>query len=90
MGKDVFTNAPEILVDVGVCVPQDGQAQFLQVSIPDAIGLFSWNIIVLGAVQLDDQLPVGNVEIHDIGAMTFWRWTMTGSCLRKSYHRCRS
>ena len=71
MGQNVLANAPKVFVDIGIGVSQDGQAKTLQILIPNAIGLLSWGVIVLRAVQLDDQLSFSNVKIHNIWADDF-------------------
>ena len=67
MRPDIFADTPEVLVDIGIGIPQDREALLSQKLIPDAISLLSGKIVMLGAVQLDYQLFLGNVEIHDIG-----------------------
>ena len=67
MRQDIFANAPEVFVNIGIGIPQDREALLSQKLIPDAISLLSGKIVMLGAVQLDYQLFLGNVEIHDIG-----------------------
>ena len=67
MRQDIIADAPEVFVNIGIGIPQDCKALFAQKLIPDAISLLSGKIVMLGAVQLDYQLFLGNVEIHDIG-----------------------
>ena len=56
MEKNVGADPLEIEINIGVCVPQNGEAQLPEVGISDGIRIFAGKVKMLGAVQLDDQL----------------------------------
>ena len=68
MSEDIGADTLKISIHIGVGVAQDGNALFPEMGVPLCVGALSGEVIMLGAVQLDGKLALGNVEIHDIGA----------------------
>ena len=84
MSKNIGADTFEIVVNVGVCISQNGQSLFPEVSISEGIGLLSGNVKVLGAVQLNDQLLLGNVEIHNVRTDDLLAMDCDGKCFQKN------
>ena len=71
MPQDILADTPEIFVDIGIGVAQDCESLLPQELVADFVGLFAGKVVMLRAVQLDDQFLFSNVEIHDVGADDF-------------------
>ena len=54
------------LVDIGIGISDDCEPKRMQISIPLGIVLRTGTLIVLRAVQFNNKLGFGNVEIDDI------------------------
>ena len=67
MPQDILADTPEISVDIGIGVAQDCEALLPQKLVADFVSLFAGEVVMLRAVQFDDQFLFSNVEIHDIG-----------------------
>ena len=67
MPQDILADTPEISVDIGIGIAQDCEAMLPQKLVADFVGPFAGEVVMLRAVQLDDQFLFSNVEIHDIG-----------------------
>ena len=83
MIQDIGTDTCEILVDVGIGIPENCQALFTQILIPCGIGLFTGAVVMLGAVQLDNQLLLSDVEINDVSANDLLAMYRDGKCFQK-------
>ena len=65
MVQNLFADTAEILIHLSIGIPQDTQSQQAEFFIPLPICLLACRIIVLGAIQLNDKLGAGNVEIDN-------------------------
>ena len=71
MQQNIFADTPEIFVDIGIGVAQDRKTLLPQKLVADFIGLFTRNVVMLRAIQFDDQIFSGDIKIHDIGTDDF-------------------
>ena len=67
MDQNIFTYTCEMPVQIGIGIAEHGQALLPKIPVPHLVCLLAREAVMLGAVQLDDQLFPGDVEIHDVG-----------------------
>ena len=71
MQQDILADTPEIPVEIRIGVAQDGEALLPQKLVADPVSLLTGNVVMLGAIQLDDQLFLCNIKIYDVGTDDF-------------------
>ena len=67
----IFTYRCKMFVYIRIGITQNNESLLREKGIPLLIGGFARFLIVLGAVQFDDQLGSGAVKVHNVAANNF-------------------